>query len=178
MRQRSAAVLAMMVAAALAGCGHVRRQGGAAGGQPQGTAPLASLPAADASSPPTPAPEAAPVSAGPPDTTCADPAADRAAASGAGIGAGVVLKTWITLCLAGGPLTLAVCVIGFPEYWPYLAGGVVVAGGFGALVGGASAGRVPCPAPPDAAPDGRTPAAAWKAPPASARHPAPRRSPR
>jgi hypothetical protein len=67
------------------------------------------------------------------------------------MGAGLVLRIWVTVCIVGGPLTLAVCIIGFPEYWPIAAGAVVLATGIGAAIGGASAGRVPCPAPPPAA---------------------------
>jgi hypothetical protein len=59
------------------------------------------------------------------------------ASSGALVGLRVVTGAWLGVCLVGGPLTLALCIVAFPEYWPYavlaLAGGMLIGAAVGAV---------------------------------------------
>jgi hypothetical protein len=89
-------------------------------------------------------------STAPADTTVTTVAPRHSSAAGGALnGLGVVLKIWAYACIVGGPLTLALCIVGFPEYWPYavmaLVGGVAIGAVVGAVAdsvaGGGSSGR-------------------------------------
>jgi len=72
------------------------------------------------------------------ETSVGTEASRTGAGTGLLRGVGFVLTAWVYACIIGGPLTLFICVVGFPEYWPYLVAAVVVGGGIGAVIGAAS----------------------------------------
>jgi hypothetical protein len=72
------------------------------------------------------------------ETPVGTPATRSGAGNGLFRGMGFVLAAWGYACIIGGPFTLVICIVGFPEYWPYLVAAVVVGGGIGALVGAAA----------------------------------------